>query len=140
MPTTVPTREVYWNIQGIWIMYALVVVMTIVFGYGAYRYYRLLSVGKPADRFDRPGDRLKALLEHAVAQGRTVQRRYSGLAHLLFSWGFVVLFIGTVVVMIHEDLGHFFPIFRIMQGNFYLWFQSLDPGRARAGGRHRARR
>ena len=48
MPTTVPTREVYWNIQGIWIMYALVVVMTIVFGYGAYRYYRLLSVGKPA--------------------------------------------------------------------------------------------
>ena len=31
MPTTVPTREVYWNIQGIWIMYALVVVMTIVF-------------------------------------------------------------------------------------------------------------
>ena len=70
-------------------------------------------------------ERLKAVLEHVVAQGRTVQRRYSGLAHLLFSWGFVVLFIGTVVVMIHEDLGHFFPIFRIMQGDFYLWFQSL---------------
>ena len=35
MPTTVPTREVYWNIQGIWIMYALVVVMTIVFTAGA---------------------------------------------------------------------------------------------------------
>src|SRR5438874_13455041 len=78
VPTTVPTREVYWNIQGIWIMYALVVVMTIVFCYGAYRYYRLLSVGKPANRFDRPADRLKALLAHVVAQGRTVQRRYSG--------------------------------------------------------------
>ena len=125
MPTTVPTREVYWNIQGIWIMYALVVVATIVFCYGGYRYYRLLSVGKPANRFDRPMDRVKAVLEHVVVQGKTLQRRYSGLSHFMFSWGFVVLFIGTVVVMIHEDLGHFHPIFRIMQGDFYLWFQSL---------------
>jgi Fe-S oxidoreductase/nitrate reductase gamma subunit len=125
VPTTVPTREVYWNIQGIWIMYALVVIMTIVFGYGAYRYYRLLSVGKPANRFDRPGERIKALLGHALAQGRTIQRKYSGLSHLAFSWGFVILFIGTVVVFIHEDLGTFIPALRIMQGNFYLWFQSL---------------
>jgi Fe-S oxidoreductase/nitrate reductase gamma subunit len=125
VPTTAPTREVYWNIQGIWIMYVLVVVATAVFAYGAYRYYRLLAAGKPADRFDRPLDRLKAVLVHAVAQGRTLQRRYSGFAHLLFSWGFVVLFIGTVVVFIHEDLGHLHPVFQIMQGDFYLWFQSL---------------
>jgi Fe-S oxidoreductase/nitrate reductase gamma subunit len=125
VPTTVPTREVYWNIQGIWIMYALVVVMTIAFGYGAYRYYRLLSVGKPANRFDRPGERVKALFEHALAQVRTIHRRYSGLSHLAFSWGFVILFIGTVVVFIHEDIGTFIPALRIMQGDFYLWFQSL---------------
>lgn len=125
VPATVPTREVYWNIQGVWIMYALLVVTMIVFGYGVYRYYRLLALGKPADRFDRPGARLRALLAHAVAQLRTLQRRYSGLAHLLFSWGFVVLFIGTVVVFIHEDLGHLSPVFQIMQGDFYLWFQSL---------------
>jgi Fe-S oxidoreductase len=125
VPTTVPTREVYWNIQGIWIMYALVAIATVAFGYGAYRYFRLLTVGKPAHRSDRPGARLKALLEHAVLQARTLQRRYSGLAHLLFSWGFVVLFVGTVVVMIHEDFGYFHPVFRIMQGDFYLWFQSL---------------
>src|SRR3954462_10801009 len=90
MPTTVPTREVYWNIQGIWIMYALVVVTAIVFGYGAYRYYRLLMAGKPENRFDRPGDRLRALLAHALAQGRPLRRRYAGLSHLLFSWGFVI--------------------------------------------------
>ncbi|MGE3911094.1 MAG: heterodisulfide reductase-related iron-sulfur binding cluster [Chloroflexota bacterium] len=125
MPTTTPTREVYWNIQGIWIMYALVVVATIVFGYGAYRYYRLLMAGQPANRFDQPGRRIKAVLAHALAQGRTLQRRYSGFSHLLFSWGFVVLFIGTVVVFIHEDLGALHPVFRIMQGNFYLVFQSL---------------
>jgi Fe-S oxidoreductase len=125
MPTTVPTREVYWNIQGIWIMYALVVVTAIVFVYGAYRYCQLLMAGKPESRFDRRGARLRALLAHALAQGRTLRRRYAGLSHLLFSWGFVILFLGTVVVFIHEDLGHISSVFQIMQGEFYLWFQSL---------------
>jgi Fe-S oxidoreductase/nitrate reductase gamma subunit len=125
VPTTVPTREVYWNIQGIWIMYALTAVMTAVFLYGAYRYYRLLVSGQPADRFDRPRERAMLVIKHALAQGRTLQRRYSGFSHLLFSWGFVVLFIGTVVVFIHEDLGYLHPAFKIMQGDFYLWFQSL---------------
>ncbi|MDP8924078.1 MAG: heterodisulfide reductase-related iron-sulfur binding cluster [Chloroflexota bacterium] len=125
MQPAVPTREVYWNIQGIWIMYALLVVTMIVFGYGVYRYWRIIAIGKPEDRFDRPGDRLRAFLQHAVAQGRTLRQRYAGMSHWLFSWGFVILTIGTTVVMIHEDLGHVSPVFQIMQGDFYLWFQSL---------------
>ena len=125
MQPAVPTREVYWNIQGIWIMYALTAVTMIVFGYGVYRYWRIVSIGKPEDRFDRPGARLRALLAHAVAQGRTLRQRYAGTSHWMFSWGFVVLAIGTTVVMIHEDLGHLSPVFQIMQGDFYLWFQSL---------------
>src|SRR5215213_5017473 len=115
----VPTREVYWNIQGIWIMYALAVVTMLVFAYGAYRYWRIISIGKSDDRFDRPGDRLRAFLEHAVVQGRTLRRRYAGTSHWMFSWGFVILTIGTIVVMIHEDLGAVSPAFQIMQGPFY---------------------
>ena len=125
MQPAVPTREVYWNIQGIWIMYALLVVTMIVFGYGVYRYWRIISIGKPEDRFGRPGDRLRSFFGHAVAQGRTLRQRYAGTSHWMFSWGFVVLTIGTTVVMIHEDLGHVSPVFQIMQGPFYLWFQSL---------------
>src|SRR6266536_759492 len=125
MPTSVPTREVYWNIQGIWIMYALLVVTAVVFGYGAWRHYQLVRAGKPENRFDRPGERLKALLGHALAQGRTLSRKYAGLSHVAFSWGFVILFLGTVVVFIHEDLGAISSAFQIMQGGFYLWFQSL---------------
>ena len=37
----------------------------------------------------------------------------------------MILFLGTVVVFIHEDLGAISPAFQIMQGGFYLWFQSL---------------
>ncbi|MCC6178121.1 MAG: hypothetical protein IT305_22695 [Chloroflexi bacterium] len=125
MPPGVPTREVYWNIHNIWIMYAVFGVMMVAFVYGAYRYYRLLSCGKPEWRLDRPGERLWGLLEHAVIQVRTLRAHYAGSAHWMFSWGFVILFIGTTVVFIHEDLGYFSPIFKIMQGDFYLWFQSL---------------
>jgi Fe-S oxidoreductase/nitrate reductase gamma subunit len=115
-----PTREVYWNIEGVWIMYALLGVMGAFFGYGVYRYYRLFALGRSVNRFDNPGERLRYFLIHGIAQGRTLRQRYSGLMHLQFSVGFFILFIGTTVVFIHEDLH-----VRIMQGQFYLWFQSL---------------
>ncbi len=115
-----PTREVYWNIQGIWVMYALALVAVVVFGYGVYRHWRSFAIGKPENRFDNPKERLRGLLAHGIAQGRTLRERYSGLMHLMFSWGFFILFLGTLVVFIHED----FHI-PIMQGQFYLWFQSL---------------
>ncbi len=116
----VPTRAVYWNIQGVWLMYVLLAIALAVLAYGVYQYYRALALGKPEDRLDHPAERARYFFAHAVGQGRTLRERYSGTMHLLFSVGFVVLFVGTVVVFIHEDLG-----LRIMQGQFYLWFQSL---------------
>ncbi|MGE5620800.1 MAG: heterodisulfide reductase-related iron-sulfur binding cluster [Sphingomonadaceae bacterium] len=114
------TREIYWNIQGIWIMYALFGLTLAVFGYGAYQHYRLLALGKAENRFDRPGERRTGVLLHGLAQIRSLRDRYSGVMHLLFFWGFAVLFLGTVVVFLQADLG-----LQIMHGPFYLYFQSL---------------
>lgn len=117
-----PTREVYWNIEGVWLMYALLVPTLAVFAYGMYRHFRNWSLGQGGWQIllDRPWERLKGVVRYALAQTRLLQDRYSGIFHLLFFWGFVFLFIGTVVVAIHEDLK-----IPIMQGPFYLWFQSL---------------
>jgi Fe-S oxidoreductase/nitrate reductase gamma subunit len=101
-------------------MYAMLVVCLGVFGYGCYRHYQILRLGKPEQRLDNARERLKGLAVHALGQGRTLRKRLVGGSHWLFSWGFVVLFIGTTVVFIHEDLH-----IPIMQGQFYLWFQSL---------------
>ncbi|MHB0867956.1 MAG: heterodisulfide reductase-related iron-sulfur binding cluster [Chloroflexota bacterium] len=114
------TREIYWNIQGVWIMYALFGLTMAVFGYGAYQHYRLLALGKAENRFDRAGERWIGVALHAIAQMRSLRDRYSGVMHLLFFWGFVVLTLGTVVVFLQADLG-----LRIMHGPFYLYFQSL---------------
>jgi Fe-S oxidoreductase/nitrate reductase gamma subunit len=114
------TRPIYWNISGIYLMYLLLLPTLAVFFYGFWRRIRLWKIGKPEGRLDRIGTRFAAVFRHAVLQARLSQNRVAGFFHILFSWGFVLLFLGTVVVMIDQD-------FRIpiMRGPFYLYFQSL---------------
>ncbi len=114
------TREIYWNVTHVWVMYALLVPTIAVAGYGLYRKLARWRRGLPADRFDRPAERLRLLLEHAVAERRTMRDRYAGLFHGLMVAGFVVLTIATTVVALDADLGT-----TIMRGGFYLWFQSF---------------
>lgn len=115
-----PTREVYWNVSAVWLMYVLLIPTLVIFTYGLYRHLRLWQLGKPEQRCDLAFQRIKGLLVYAFGHARILTHRYAGLFHILIFSGFAVLFTGTVVVMIHEDLG-----LRIMQGNFYLYFQSL---------------
>jgi Fe-S oxidoreductase len=114
------TREVFWNITHIWVMYALLVPTSLIAGYGLYRKIRLWRAGKPLARFDRPAERIRLVVKHALAQRRTARQTYAGAFHLMLYTGFVVLTIATIVVMIHEDFK-----LRIMQGAFYLYFQSF---------------
>jgi Fe-S oxidoreductase len=114
------TREVLWNIHHVWIMYALLVPTTAVAAYGLYRRVKVWRRGASEPRFDRPLERLGLLARYAVLQLRTWRKAYPGSFHAMIFWGFVVLFIATVVVMIDYD----FHI-PIMRGRFYLYFQSL---------------
>ncbi len=116
-----PTRQVYFNITGVWLMYVFFALTLLVFGYGVYRRWRLWQIGRPVVRLDRLGERLRLLFKQAPGHEKLL-KRYSGtgFAHLLIFWGFVFLFLGTVVVFIHEDLH-----IHIMQGALYLYFESL---------------
>ncbi len=116
-----PTREVYFNIHHVWVMYLLLVVTLAVFGYGLYRRWRLWQIGRPANRFDHPRERLAGLFRQTGLHEKLLKRyRGAGLFHFAFFWGFLFLTLGTIVVFIHEDLH-----IHIMQGWFYLIFQSL---------------
>jgi len=115
-----PTREIYWNISAVWVMYVLLIPTLLIFAYGIYRRFRLWQLGKPEQRFDLIFQRIRGLVVYGFGHARILSHRYAGLFHILIFSGFAILFAGTVVVMIHEDLG-----LRIMRGNFYLYFQSL---------------
>lgn len=116
-----PTREVYFNIHHVWVMYLLFAVTLAVFGFGFYRRWRLWQIGRPANRFDNPGERIAGLFRQTALHRKLLQRyRGAGLYHFAFYWGFFFLLMGTFVVFLQEDLH-----IPIMHGWFYLIFQSL---------------
>ncbi len=116
----IPTREVFWNVAHVWVMYVLLIPTMVVAGYGVYRRIRMWRRGRPEQRFDQPWRRLQFLFRHAVIQQATWRQRFAGFFHALIFWGIVVLTVATTVVFIHHDFG-----LHVMQGQFYLWFQSL---------------
>ena len=120
MNPAVPTRQIYWNISHIWLMYVLLAPALVVLIYGVYRQIRKWRRGKPAARFDQPAARIKLVLDHAVRQARTMRDAQAGALHRPISWGFVILTIATTVVALDADFGT-----SIMRGNFYLYFQSF---------------
>ncbi len=89
-------------------------------GYGFYRRYRNWRRGRPENRFDQPVRRLGLVFRNGLLQARTWRVRYPGALHAMIFWGFVVLTIATIVVMIDYDFS-----LPIMRGWFYLVFQSL---------------
>jgi Fe-S oxidoreductase/nitrate reductase gamma subunit len=115
-----PTREVYWNIGNAWALYLLLAPALVVFVCGLWKHVRLWKVGKPGKPAGSTFERLKSLLVYGFGHARIARQRYAGLFHGLFFFGFGLLFIGTLVVWVHEDFG-----LKIMQGPFYLYFQSL---------------
>ncbi|HEX3727901.1 MAG TPA: respiratory nitrate reductase subunit gamma, partial [Pirellulales bacterium] len=114
------TREVLWNIRHVWVMYALLVPTLAVAGYGIYRRARSWRRGGPDMRFDRPLARVARLARYAILQSGVWRQAYAGTLHAMIFWGFIILTIATTVVMIDYDFG-----IPIMQGKFYLYFQSL---------------
>ncbi|MBD0369679.1 MAG: 4Fe-4S dicluster domain-containing protein [Pyrinomonadaceae bacterium] len=114
------TREIYWNITYIWVMYALLLPTAAIAGYGIYRHLSRWRRGLPLARFDRPQERIKLVVKHAVAQRRTARNLYAGLFHQFISYGFVILTIATTIVALDADFGT-----AIMRGRFYLYFQSF---------------
>src|SRR5215208_1686496 len=99
------TRQIYWNITHIWVMYALLLPTAAVAGYGIYRHFSRWRRGLPLARFDRPMKRVRMVFKHALAQRRTARNVYAGLFHQLISYGFVILAIATTVVALDADFG-----------------------------------
>src|SRR5215510_16098040 len=114
------TRPILWNITHVWVMYVMFVISLAVAGYGVYRRVAVWRRGLPADRFDRPAERLKMLLKHGLGQRRTIREKYAGFFHTFIYTGFIILTVATVVVMLDYDFG-----LPIMRGAFYLYFQSF---------------
>lgn len=115
------TRPIYWNIGHIWLMYVLFVVASAVFLFGIWRRVRVWrALGKPARLQGRMRDRIIYFWTFAGAHRRLLRDRTAGMMHMAIMWSMILLFIGTLIVMLKEHLG-----LPVMQGLFYLVYQKL---------------
>ncbi len=133
-----PFREVFWNVPLGEIIYPLAVIAAGVFIYAIYRRCKLWRLGKPENRFNHPGKRIRAflvsgvvdLLLHrkflGVADGLGKRRVslgdfkpvefYPGIIHFFIFAGCIVFLLGSFL----DFISHYF--FHFLEGGFYLGF------------------
>ena len=71
-----------------------------LFFFNLWKIVRNIRLGKSKNRFDQPLKRIKILLKIAFGQTKLFARPESGILHALVYWGFLVITIGTVEMMI----------------------------------------
>ncbi|MCJ7508238.1 MAG: heterodisulfide reductase-related iron-sulfur binding cluster [candidate division Zixibacteria bacterium] len=121
------TREIFWNVgAGIRIIIYILAIIPLVFLiWGIYKKIRLWRIGKPENRYDKIGKRILSFISFGLFHKRFFRDLYPGLMHLFIFWGFVVLFLGTAVVMFQDDIAS--PLFGIFffHSYFYLYFSLI---------------
>jgi Fe-S oxidoreductase len=107
------------------VFYLLAALSILIFVTGMGLRMRKYLRGRREDRVGPLGDLLpRALLGvRTVATNETVRRRdlYAGVFHAAIMWGFIALFIGTVILTIDTDIvGALAPGLRFFWGHFYI--------------------
>jgi Fe-S oxidoreductase/nitrate reductase gamma subunit len=121
------TREIFWNVgSGVRIpIYLLGLIVVVILIYGFVKHVRLWRIGKPENRVDKPFKRILSFLLFGLGHKRILKEPYPGIMHLFLFWGFLVLFIGTVLIFVQEDFTKLFFNKIFISGNFYLIFSFL---------------
>jgi hypothetical protein len=99
------TREILWNVPVAFriFLYATLIPLTAAFIYEGMRWYRMVNLGQPIDRFDQLGRRLWLVLRDTAGQ-RTVIRETWGWLHYAFYVGFLGLFTGTTIIFFNDEI------------------------------------
>ncbi|MCU0234267.1 MAG: hypothetical protein MUE90_09605, partial [Thermoanaerobaculales bacterium] len=90
------------------------------------RRFQLLGTGRPDDRFDRLGERFRHMMVYALGQKRMFDDPFAGLYHLLIFYGFLVVSLRTVT-MVLEGLfaGWELPLLHTSVGHAYLFSKDV---------------
>ena len=96
-----PVSATYWGIRGYFIFWILFAIAFGLFIQKFYFLFRLMLLGKPENRFDRIGERIKSMLVEIVPQWCTLKnvtrKDRAGIGHALFFWCFTLFFLSYII-------------------------------------------
>lgn len=122
-----PTRPIFWNIHevpGAEVIFYLIMLLTIaLFAWNVYRRVQLWRIGRPEQRFDRPWERLWGTIQYALLQARVLTDVRPGLVHGAIYVGIGLLFLGTVLATLDQDIAYLIFNTQFLRGNFYLLYK-----------------
>ncbi|GAC1318403.1 MAG: heterodisulfide reductase-related iron-sulfur binding cluster [Chloroflexota bacterium] len=122
-----PTRPIAWNVSEIALgaMYLLMAIQGLALGYAFTRRYLAWREGKPMPRLGDIGARTRAALAVTFLHRRILRRGYVyvGLMHLFIFYGFIVLFLGTIIVLLEADIARPFFGVSFYRGAFYVAYK-----------------
>ena len=106
-------------------MYLFGLFAVTVCAWGFYRRIRVYRLGRSLDRFDRFPLRTTLMLKRMLTQSKVLREPGPGSLHALFFWGFGVLIIGSLLIMVQADILD--PLFhlRFLEGGFYKFFSLI---------------
>lgn len=131
-----PLRPTYCNVPG-WaqaVLYLAGIVAVGLFAYGIARHYLAWRAGQgptPERNTGRWRQRLAFVGAYVVGQKATWKRPFPGLFHSGVLYGFVLLFVGTVLATIDYDVGEVvlgamgIEGGRFLRGTFYLAYEAV---------------
>src|SRR5688572_6819228 len=102
-------------------MYLLSALSVAIFLYGFYEMVKVWRMGRPW----KAGDWRRGLSRLVIGSHRKFkQDRRPGTMHMWIFWGFVVLFVGTLIVAIDYDIFEHLLGSKLLFGNQYLLFEA----------------
>ncbi len=125
------TREIYWNVGHGFLtlgpMYLLAFSAIGVLVYGFLQRLKVYKQGQPLQRSDNGVARAVEAVKVALLQTSVFRVKLPGLFHGLFFWGFLILFIGTTIIVIQADFTDLLFGVKFLKGTFYKLFSvTLD--------------
>lgn len=110
------TRQLFWNIGGKNFMYIAAIFALLVFFLGLVNKIRGWAEGRCGTRQGHMFSRVKYLILNVFEHEKNIfKSKYRRFMHLTIFYGFLILFIGTIIIAIQDHFG-----IQLFYGPFYL--------------------
>lgn len=119
------TREFYFNVGGPhgfmrWGVYIFMFAAIFYLGYSIVKKVKIWRKGKGELRTDFPEKRIMAVIKYVILQAKILKESFAGIMHASIFFGFAVLFIVTLIIVVQEDFTGLFFHYHFLHGDFYI--------------------